>query len=134
MPWDRGLWEMIRDGSNILATQAALAAAIKHSPLLGDFLDLVVREQYRVFAPALTLNLWDAYLTDCRGRDAAMPVWNESTQRRLRSTVFQVLAQAGYVCDTRTLKLQPAMLEPRLIQYLEGRNEDYVLRCMRICP
>lgn len=39
------LWKLIRDGSAIVATHAALAAAVKHSPLLCDFLDLVVRDQ-----------------------------------------------------------------------------------------
>src|SRR5207245_1204841 len=43
------LWRLIRDGSGTVATHAVLAAAVKHSPLLGDFLDLVVREQFRVF-------------------------------------------------------------------------------------
>jgi len=134
LPWDRLLWEMIRDGSTVLATQAALAAAIKHSALLGDFLDLVVREQYRIFAPCLNVIEWDKYLENCRSRDFAMPVWNASTQRRLRSTVFQILAQAGYICNTRTTKLQSVILEPQLIQFLENRKEDYVLRCLRVCP
>ena len=48
------LWEMVRDGSVPLATHACLAAAVKHSPLLGDFLDIAVREQYRLFRPALS--------------------------------------------------------------------------------
>ena len=43
------LWRIIRDGKGSVATHAVLAAAVKHSPLLGDFLDLVVREQYRMF-------------------------------------------------------------------------------------
>lgn len=43
------LWRLVRDGSGPVATQAILAAAIKHSPLLGDFLDLVVREQFRYY-------------------------------------------------------------------------------------
>src|SRR5438552_3472045 len=43
------LLRLIRDGSGIVATHAVLAAAVKHSRLLGDFLDLVVREQYRLF-------------------------------------------------------------------------------------
>ena len=45
------LWEMVRDGSTPVATHACLAAAVKHSALLGDFLDIVVREQYRLFEP-----------------------------------------------------------------------------------
>ena len=43
------VWEMVRDGSTPVATHACLAAAVKHSALLGDFLDIVVREQYPAF-------------------------------------------------------------------------------------
>jgi hypothetical protein len=80
---DADLWRLVRDGSAIVATHAVLAAAVKHSSLLGDFLDLVLREQYRVFSKALNDRLWDDYLDDCRGRDPEMPLWNESTRRRL---------------------------------------------------
>ncbi|MDA0737481.1 MAG: DUF1819 family protein [Nitrospirae bacterium] len=67
------LWKLVRDGSSVVATQACLAAAIKHSPLLGDFLDLVVREQFRLFRPKLSKQLWEDYLMECRGRDPEMP-------------------------------------------------------------
>ena len=63
------LWRLVRDGKGDVATHAVLAAAVKHSPLLGDFLDLVVREQYRLFAKALSNKLWDDYLHGCRERD-----------------------------------------------------------------
>ena len=56
------LWRLVRDGKGSVATHAVLAAAVKHSPLLGDFLDLVVREQHRLFAKALSNKLWDDYL------------------------------------------------------------------------
>src|SRR5262249_49387753 len=49
-----GLWRLVRDGKGSVAAHAALAAAVKHSPLLGDFLDLVVGEQYRLYAKALS--------------------------------------------------------------------------------
>ena len=55
------LWEFVRDGSVPLATHACLAAAVKHSPLLGDFLDIAVREQYRLFRPALPKHIWGAF-------------------------------------------------------------------------
>ena len=69
------LWRLVRDGAGEVATHAVLAAAIKHSHLLGDFLDLAVREQYRVFNTVLSNKLWDEYLDDCRRRDPEMPVW-----------------------------------------------------------
>ena len=128
------LWRLVRDGSAVVATQAVLAAAVKHSALLGDFLDLVVRDQYRVFAKALDDRLWDEYLDNCRGRDPDMPQWNESTRQRLRSSVFQVLAQAGYINNTRAKQLQTVHLAPEVLQYLERHHEQYVLRCIQVAP
>jgi len=128
------LWKLVRDGTSTVATHAALAAAVKHSPLLGDFLDLVVREQFRVFNPRLSKAIWDDYLNGCRGRDADMPLWNESTRRRLRSSVFQTLAQAGFLQDTKSLKLQPVHLARPVLSYLQDHDEGYVLRCLQVSP
>lgn len=128
------LWRIVRDGSAVVATQAILAAAVKHSVLLGDFLDLVVRDQYRIFAKALNDKLWDDYLDNCRGRDPDMPLWNVSTRRRLRSTVFHVLAQAGYINNTRERKLQAVHIASPVLRYLEKHDEKYVLRCIQVAP
>ena len=76
------LWALVRDGTGSVATHATFAAAVKHSPLLGDFLE-VVSEQYRLFSPSLSNKLFDDYLEGCRGRDPEMPQWNETTRRRL---------------------------------------------------
>lgn len=57
---------------------------LSFNPLLGGFLDLVVREQTRIFKTTLAIRLWDEDLDDCRGRDPDMPIWNESTRNRLR--------------------------------------------------
>ncbi len=127
-----GLWQLVRDGSGVVATHACLAAAVKRSPLLGDFLDLVVREQYRLFAPALSNRLWEDYLEGCRGRDPEMPEWSTSTVGRLRSSVFQILAQAGYVEDTRSLRLQTAHIAGEVLRYLRAHDERYVLRCIQV--
>lgn len=126
------LWSLVRDGSGIVATQACLAAAIKHSALLGDFLDLVVREHVARFATTLSKRAWEDYLLDCRGRDPEMPEWSVATRDRLRSSVLQILAQAGYVENTRTLKLQPVYLASPVLDYLTTHQEQYVLRCMQV--
>lgn len=132
--FDAGFWKLVRDGSTIVAAHACLAAAVKQSPLLGDFLDLVVREQYRVFSPALAKKLWEDYVEDCRGRDPEMPQWSESTVARLRSSVFQILAQAGYIENTRTLKLQTVHIAKEVIRYLQDHDAGYVLRCIEVAP
>lgn len=128
------LWRLVRDGTSAVAIHAVLAAAVKHSPLLGDFLDLVVREQYRVFTKILSNKLWEDYLDDCRGRDPDMPVWKESTRKRLRSSVFQILAQTGYIENSRSKKLQTVFIASQVLRYLEKHHEHYVLRCIQVVP
>lgn len=128
------LWTMVRDGTGSVATHAVFAAAVKHSPLLGDFLELVVVEQYRLFGTALTNKMFADYLDSCRERDPDMPIWNESTRRRLRSSVFQMLAQAGYIENTRSLKLQTIHFAEQVLRYLKANHEDCVLRCIQVAP
>lgn len=128
------LWKLVRDGNGTVAAHAVLAAAVKHSPLLGDFLHIVVAEQYRLFSPALSRKPFADYLEGCRERDPDMPQWNETTRRRLRSSVFQMLAQAGYIENTRSLKLQTVHVADQVLRYLKAHKEDYVLRCIQVAP
>lgn len=128
------LWKLVRDGKGTVAAHAVFATAVKHSQLLGDFLEIVVAEQYRLFSLALSPKLFDDYLESCRERDPEMPQWNESTRRRLRSSVFQMLAQAGYIENTRTLKLQTVHVADQVLRYLKANKEDYVLRCIQVAP
>jgi len=126
------LWKLVRDGTGEVATHAVLAAAIKHSPLLGDFLDLIVREHCRLFSATLSNKCWEDYLDECRGRDPDMSIWNESTRKRLRSSVFQILAQAGYIENTRSRQLQTIHIASQVLHYLERHHEHYVLRCIQV--
>jgi hypothetical protein len=131
---DADLWKLVRDGTATVSAHATLAAAVKHSPLLGDFLDLVVRDRLRMFKSNLSTATWEDYLDGCRGRDVDMPLWSESTRRRLRSSVFQALAQAGYLADTRSLTLQPVHVARQVLDYLHVHDETYALRCLQVSP
>jgi hypothetical protein len=126
------LWALVRDANGEVATQAVFASAVKHSRLLGDFLGIVVAEQYRLFSIALTDKLWDEYLQGCQERDTDMPLWSETTCRRLRSSVFQMLAQVGYIDNTRSLQLQTVHIADQVLRYLTTNNETYVLRCIQV--
>lgn len=131
-PLGEGLWEMVRDGGREQATQAVFAAAVKNSRLLGDFMDITMREQRVLFARKLENRMWTAYLAGCRGRDPDMPLWSDSTVARLRSAVFAMLAEAGYLKDTQSLLLQNVFVDERLTAFLRDRGEIYVLRCLEV--
>jgi hypothetical protein len=125
------LWALVREGGKSVATHAVFAATIKFSPLLGDFLDLVVREQFRRFENALRPPLWDNYLESCHERDPDMPSWSGSTRAKLRQNAIRMLAEAGYLHDTKALRLQRVQISPEVISYLKGHEETYVIKCIQ---
>ena len=92
----------------------------------------MVRDHVARYAQTLSKTVWDDYVLDCRGRDPEMPEWSAATRDRLRSSVFHILAQAGYVENTRTLRLQPVYLASPVLDYLTMHQEQYVLRCMQV--
>lgn len=128
------LWQMVRDGSTTVATHAVFAAAIKHSTLLGDFLDLVVREHFRMFRPDLPRKEWDKFLEQCRNRDPLMPTWQESTANKLADCVYRILAEVGYITDSKTYRLKPVRISNEVMAYLRQNDEGYVLRCIQVSP
>jgi hypothetical protein len=130
--FDADLWKMVRDGDRTLSSQALLVCAMKHSALLFDFMDLNLRDEYRKFRPTLATSVWTEYLEGCHSRDPDMPEWFETTKKRLRSTVFQILAQAGYLTDTSARGLKPVTILPALISYLHRKGENQLIRCLQL--
>jgi hypothetical protein len=128
------IWKLVRDGKGSVATHAIFAAAVKQSPLLGDFLGMTVADQYRRFGKTISNRLFSEYIDGCRERDPLMPVWTEETRLRIRSSVFQMLAQAGYIENTRSLKLQTVHIADQVVNCLKVNREDYVLRCLQVAP
>jgi hypothetical protein len=113
-PLGAGLWTIVRDGGREQATQAVFAGAIKDSRLLGDFMDVAIREQRTLYAEKLEHHMWNDYIAGCRGRDPDMPHWSDSTVDRLRSAVLSMLSEAGYLENTRTLRLQTVFVDEQL--------------------
>ena len=131
-PLGEGVWKMVRDGEREQATQAAFASAIKNSRLLGDLMDLALREQRALFAKKLEHRMWNDYIAGCRGRDPDMPHWSDATIARLRSSVFSMLAEARYLENTRTLLLQNVFVDTQLAGLLKDQGETYILRCIEV--
>ena len=131
-PLGEGLWKMVRDGGRDQSIQAAFTGAVRHSRLLGDFMDIALREQRALFAKKLENRVWSDYIAGCRGRDPEMPHWSDTTVAKLRSVVFSMLSEAEYLKDTRSLLLQNVFVDTQLAAYLRDRGETYVLRCMEV--
>lgn len=127
---DAKAWEMIAGREKEVQIQLLLAAAIKHSSLLGDFMRTVYAQRQRRLETALTSHDWEDFLTECAHQHSAVGNWTESTRAKLFQVIVRVLVEAKYLDNARSMKLTPQALHPDVRRYLSGRHETYVLDCM----
>lgn len=125
-----GLWLLVRDGDREVAMQAMFAASIKHSALLGDFIDIVVRERFRGFHSDLPKSAWAEYLDICRSRAPDMPLWKDSTIKKLGEHVYRILSEVDVLADTKSRRLRKLAARREIKENLQSHGERYVLRCL----
>jgi hypothetical protein len=126
-----GILEIIADGTYRETVHACLAAAIKHSRLLGDFMDIVVRREFLLGGRELDQYHWRTFLDECRLRDSNMGEWAPSSIIRIRTTVMGILHEAGIVERGKPAIIKAPSYEDRVIRILEQDQESWCLQCMR---
>lgn len=126
------LWELVRDGTKPVATQAVFAAAIAHSSLLRDFLTLYVRDRFLSGELALTRSHWRSFVASCRERDPEMSEWSASTTDKLGDSVLRILTEVGMLSEGAKPTLQPVHYEPEIMSYLKDPKFEEVRRAMQV--
>lgn len=127
---DARAWEMISQRESEVQIQLLLAAAIKHSPLLGDFIRNVYTMRQRGLESTLTPHDWPEFLAECAHHDPAVALWADSTRAKLFQVIVRILAESKYIDNPRAMKLTPRSLHPDVRRYLTERHETYVLDCL----
>ena len=126
------LWELVRDGTKLIATQAVFASAVAHSPLLRDFLMLSVRDRFLSGDLGLSRSHWRSFVASCHERDPEMPMWSASTTDKLGDSVLRILTEVGMLSEGQKPTLQPVHYEPEVMNYLKDQQFDEVLRAMQV--
>jgi len=129
---DNKLWQLVYGGSSEVSTQALLAASIKHSHLVGDFMDIVLRQHWQTFSNQIGEIDWKRFLESCAQIDPKVDTWKKSTKAKLKQVLFRILAEAKYIDSTRKRKLLPVSITPEVKKYLIEKKENYVIQCMEI--
>jgi len=125
-------WELIESGQSDIVVQALIAATIKQCHLLGDFMNGVIRDKWRLFDKYISHKDWDDFIEICIQIDPEIGQWTVSTKNKLKQVVFRILAESKYIDGVRSLRLLSVSIAPEILNYLKKNNEDYVLRCMDI--
>ena len=131
---DATAWQMIAERESEVVTQLLLAAAVKHSQLLGDFMRNVYAGRLRSLESTLVASDWDGFLAECAHHDDAVSGWSELTKAKLFQVIVRILAEAKYLESARSMKLTPQSLHPDVRQYLKNHREAYVLACLERAP
>lgn len=126
------LLRVIADGTREVATQALLAAAIKHNKLLGDFMLRVVKEHWLAYEKELKRSDWPRFLEECQHIDPTVLTWSKATRQKIGQVVVRCLIEARYVDSARSLQITPVHIYGEVLDYLRRSDEQYVLTCMEI--
>ncbi len=124
--------ELIDKGNSDVVAQALLAASIKHSRLLGDFMIKVIKSHWQLFNKCISVRDWQEYLETCSQIDSNIQSWTDGTRSKLKQIIFRILVEAKYVNNIKSLELLPVTITHEVKNYLINNSEDYILKCMEI--
>lgn len=110
--------------------QILLAASIRHSRLIGDFMRDVYTADLRKLEKSLSHRQWDTFLAECEHRDEAVKGWAQTTREKLFQVVVRILAEAKYLDSTRRMGLTPPMLHPKARSYIQQLGDAETLARM----
>ena len=127
---DAAGWKLIAERESEVTNQLLLAAAVKHSQLLGDFMRNVYASCQRRLEPSIAPSDWEDFLTECAHQDPAVTNWSDKTKAKLFQVIVRILAETKYLVSAKTMQLSPRALHPVARRYLHDRNENYALDCM----
>lgn len=125
-------WKLIAEGDMEVSMQLLLAAAIKHSYLLGDFLRDVYARQLSRMELALNSHLWDAFWVECVHRDGDIEQWSASTRKKLFEVIVRILVETKYLDSSRKKNMTPPSLHPTVISFLKRHGEFDVVATMKV--
>lgn len=123
---------LVAEGDREVAMQILLACAIRHSRLLSDYLHDVYRERLRRLEHKLEPNDWETFLHECEHRDPSVSEWSDSTRKKIFQVIVRILAEAGYLESTRSMRLTPPLLHPLAIKLIKKNGWEDVLTVMEI--
>lgn len=127
---DAPAWQMVAERESEVVNQLLLAAAVKHSQLLGDFMRKTYADCQRRLDPALALSDWHHFLDECAHQDPAVAGWSDATKAKLFEVIVRILTEAKYLESTSSKKLTPQWLHPDVHRYLATHHETYVIDCL----
>lgn len=115
--------ELLTDSTATERAHLMWVAACRRYALIGEFAEEVLRERFLVLAHSLDYEDFDGFLRGKALWHDELANLKDSTLKKLRSTVFRMLAEAGLLAEDRII---PAVLTSRIAEHLDARTPSDV--------
>jgi hypothetical protein len=122
----------VAEGTEELARLSLFAAILRTLDLVSDFVEEVLLVKVRSFEPALLRTDWNRFLEERGTVDPSVLDWSESSRKKMAQVIFRMLAEAGYLEDTRSLKILFPAVPPELVAALEAMGDKRTLNLLRL--
>ena len=123
---------LVASGSEDMTRLTLLVAVLKTYPIIADFMQGVIIEKVRCFATHLDKNDWLQFLEDRAKGDPSVNGWSEMSKRKMGQVVIRMLAEAGFLDDTRKMTIIFPTIPPELEKSLHGAGSTRLLSCLRL--
>ncbi|AUI88835.1 hypothetical protein BS333_20900 (plasmid) [Vibrio azureus] len=112
------------------ATQLMFAATLINSPLLADFMRIVVTDAKRMYRESLNVDDWTHFWEERTRLYPALADMSEASTYKIAQVAFKVIADAGYIDSTKNKKLMNIYVSPDVRELLSDMQRDDILRVM----
>ncbi|MGI2226502.1 DUF1819 family protein [Shewanella frigidimarina] len=112
------------------ATQLMFAATLMNSTLLADFMRSIVSDARRMFRESLNVDDWLHFWEGQTRLYPALGDMTSSSTYKVSQVAFKVLADAGYIENTKNRRLMNVYITPDVRQILLNLKREDILRAM----
>lgn len=122
----------LRDGDDELATQVSFCGAMERNLLLVEFIETVIKDAYLTRSMKLDTYSWTDFLEDRSHRDDSINQWKESSKLKMGQILFRMLAEVGYLKNSKSLELQHVIVRPELAFLLDEFFKHRIKKCFEV--
>jgi len=122
----------VASGGEELRRLTLFVAVLKTYPLIASFMENIVAERVRCFETHLNRSDWMQFLEHRAKVDASIKEWSDKSQRKMGQVVIRMLAEAGFLDNTRQMTILFPTIPPELAQSLKAGGDGRLLTCLRL--
>lgn len=124
---DESLVEAIANQPSDVAKQICLYAMMKRYRLVWDFMVTVIGGKYRLQDLHFNKSEILTFFMQLQEQDELVASWSESTLKKIRSVLVNLLVENGYLDNNRSTRLNPVWLNPLLENAIKCNGDEQAL-------